>query len=67
VTKQRLVLLDTEAIAHHFKVAPGTIRRWASQDQWHPYGTRRHRTWSLWEAQASWEHRHSRDQTETCA
>lgn len=59
--KQRLRLLDTEAIAHHYGVATGTIRRWASEDGWHPYGTRRFRSWSLDDAQRSWEKRHAED------
>ncbi|HVM13622.1 MAG TPA: hypothetical protein VM287_04750 [Egibacteraceae bacterium] len=59
MTKPRLRLLDTEAIAYHFRVAPGTIRRWASEDHWHPYGTRRRRLWSLADAQASAERRHA--------
>ncbi|RKT49299.1 hypothetical protein [Saccharothrix australiensis] len=56
--KARLRLLDTEAIAHHYGVAPGTIRRWASEDGWHAYGTRRTRTWDLSQAQASYDKRH---------
>lgn len=51
--KPRLRLLDTEALAFHHQVAPGTIRRWASEDRWHPYGTRRHRLWSMADAEAS--------------
>lgn len=62
--KPRLRLLDTEAIALHYKVAPGSIRRWASEDGWHRYGTRRHRLWSLADAQASYERRQPRDQAE---
>lgn len=65
--KPRLRLLDTEAIAVHYGVAPGSIRRWASQDGWHRYGTRRHRLWSLADAQASAEKRRAEDQSETCA
>ena len=60
--KPRLRLLDTEAIAHHFQVAPGTIRRWASEDGWHPYGTRKARLWSLADAQASHDRRRADDQ-----
>lgn len=65
--KPRLRLLDTEAIAHHFHVAPGTIRRWASEDQWHRYGTRRNRLWSLADAQRSWERRNTSNEDTTCA
>jgi hypothetical protein len=57
VIKPRLRLLDTEAIAHHFKVATGTIRRWASEDHWHAYGPPRTRQWDLAEAQRSYEKR----------
>lgn len=56
--KPRLRLLDTEATARHYGVAPGTIRRWASEDRWYPYGTRRYRLWNLIEAQTSYERRH---------
>lgn len=57
MTKPRLRLLDTEAIAVHYRVAPGTIRRWACQDRWRAYGTRRHRLWNLRDAQQSYERR----------
>lgn len=63
--KRRLILLCASDIAVHYRVAPGTIRRWACQDQWHPYGTRRFRTWSLWDAQESYERRHT--DTAACA
>ncbi|NUT53695.1 MAG: hypothetical protein HOV94_41360 [Saccharothrix sp.] len=56
--KPRVRLLDTEAIALHYGVAPGTVRRWASQDRWHPYGTRRTRRWDLNQAQQSYDRRH---------
>lgn len=56
-------LVDTEAIACHYGVARGTIRRWASQDRWHPYGTRRHRFWNLHEAQRSYQKRHPDTET----
>lgn len=58
--KRRAVLLDVEAIAIHFGVARGTVRRWASLDGWHPYGTRRFRHWNLWDAQVSYDRRHPR-------
>lgn len=61
VIKPRLQLVDVQAIAAWCKVAPGTVRRWASQDRWHPYGTRRHRLWDLTEVQASWRKRRSQD------
>jgi uncharacterized protein YjcR len=48
-----VVLCDVEAIAGHYGVARGTVRRWASQDRWVPYGTRRYRKWDLREAEAS--------------
>lgn len=57
--KPRLRLLDTEALALHHGVAPGTIRRWACEDRWHPYGTRRHRQWDMAAAQRSYERRHT--------
>jgi 23S rRNA G2445 N2-methylase RlmL len=64
--KPRLRLLDTEALALHHKVAPGTIRRWASEDGWHRYGTRRHRLWSMADAQASQDKRRA-DEGADCA
>lgn len=48
-----VVLVDTEALALHHDVAVGTIRRWASEDRWQPYGTRRHRLWSMDDAAES--------------
>lgn len=54
----RLKLIDAEALAVHFKVAVGSIRRWASEDEWTSYGTRRHRLWSLYDAQHSYEKRY---------
>lgn len=65
--KPRLRLVDTEALAHHHKVAPGTIRRWASEDGWHRYGTRHHRLWSMAEAAKSWERRQPPKEGATCA
>lgn len=53
VVEPLVVLTDTEALAVHHGVAPGTIRRWASEDGWRPYGTRRHRLWSMDDAAAS--------------
>jgi hypothetical protein len=50
-------LCDTEAIARHYGVTPSTIRRWACEDGWHPWGTRAQRLWNLREAQASYDHR----------
>lgn len=67
MNKPRLRLVDTEALAVHYGVAPGTIRRWASEDRWHPYGTRRFRTWSMTDAQQSWETRNRPTQTRDCA
>lgn len=56
--KPRLQLVDTEAVAVHYKVAVGTVGRWASQDKWHRYGDRRNRLWDLAEAQRSYLKRH---------
>jgi 23S rRNA G2445 N2-methylase RlmL len=67
VIRPRLRLLDTEALAHHHKVAPGTIRRWASEDHWHPYGTRRFRLWSMADAQRSAEKRQPPNEGSDCA
>lgn len=58
--KQRAILVDTAAAAHHFDVPTGTIRYWASVDHWHPYGTRRRRLWNLWDAESSYQTRHPR-------
>jgi hypothetical protein len=64
--KQRAVLLDTAAVAVHYGVAVGTVRYWASVDHWHPYGSRRKRQWNLWDAQASYERRHT-ESDDACA
>lgn len=53
VAEPLVVLVDTEALAVHHGVAPGTIRRWASEDHWRPYGTRRYRLWSMDDAAES--------------
>ena len=55
MTKPRLRLLDTDAIARHYGIPTGTIRYWAHKDGWTPYGTRRHRQWNLHEAQTSFD------------
>jgi uncharacterized protein YjcR len=52
------ILVDARVVAVHYGVAAGTVRRWASEDHWTPYGDRRHRLWDLREAQASYERRH---------
>lgn len=52
------ILLDTQAIAVHYRVARGTVGRWASEDRWVKYGTRRRRLFDLREAQASYDRRH---------
>ena len=51
--EQKLRLLDTEAIAVHYGVAPGTVRSWASRYRWSAYGSVRNRLWSLTEAQST--------------
>lgn len=67
MNKPRLRLLDTEALALHHGVACGTIRRWAHEDGWHRYGTRRHRLWSMAEVQASAERRQPPNEGVSCA
>jgi hypothetical protein len=47
------LLCDVEAIALLYRVARGTVRRWASEDRWTPYGTRRYRKWDLRQAEGS--------------
>jgi hypothetical protein len=68
MTKARLRLLDTEAIAWHYGVAPGTVRRWACQAKWRPYGSRKHRLWNLTEVDA-WKREQGRlaHDRDTCA
>jgi hypothetical protein len=60
-TADRVQLVDTEAIAVRYGVATGTIRRWAHEDRWPAHGTRRHRLWSLADAQAAYDRRHPTD------
>jgi len=57
VIKQRLPLADAQMIAVHYRVAVGTVHRWASEDGWRPYGTRQRRLWDLNEAQHSYKKR----------
>lgn len=64
--KQRLRPLDTAALALHYHVAQGTIRRWACEDHWTPYGGRRTRQWNMIEVQASYDRRHACEQ-QACA
>lgn len=40
-----------------FDVPTGTIRRWASEDDWTPHGTRRRRRWELPQVQESYDRR----------
>lgn len=61
MTKPRVRLVDTQAIACHYGVAEGTVRRWASEDRWHRWGSRRHRQWNLADAQRSYDKRHPPD------
>lgn len=61
MTKRRKRPVDTAAIAVHYGVAVGTVRRWASEDEWLPMGTRRHRLWDLNQAQDSYDKRHPRE------
>lgn len=68
MTKARLRLLDVEAIAIHYGVAQGTVRRWASTGRWTPYGSRKERLWNLTEVDA-WLRERARlaEIRETCA
>lgn len=47
--------VSTSDLALHFTLPVGTIRRWACVDGWRPHGTRRHRYWSIADAQASYD------------
>lgn len=53
--KPRKRLVDTEAVAAHYRVAPGTVRSWASRYGWTPYGTRRARLWDLNQIQKTFD------------
>ena len=52
------ILVTTHDLATLLHVAPGTVRRWASEDQWTAYGTRRQRLWDFNEAQESADRRY---------
>ena len=54
----RPILLDTQAIAVHYRVPRGTVGRWAHEDRWVKYGTRRRRLFDLREVQVSYDRRH---------
>lgn len=51
------ILVTTSDLATLLHVATGTVRRWASEDRWTPYGTRRNRLWDYNEAQESHDRR----------
>lgn len=59
MTKQRLRLLDFEALSDHYRVPQSTLRRWAVEDEWFKYGRPRARLWSMLEVQASFDMRRS--------
>ncbi len=59
MVKQRLRLVDFEALSFHYQVPQSTLRRWAVEDGWHKYGQPRARLWSMLEVQASFELRRS--------
>lgn len=51
-------LLVTPAEASHlFKVAVGTLHRWAHEDQWRKFGARRTRHWNLADVQDAYDRR----------
>lgn len=54
-------LLDYDALSVYLQVPNGTLRYWASKDQWTPYGTPRARLWSLAQALASFTNRRMSD------
>ena len=51
------ILVTTKDLATLLHVSVGTVRRWASEDRWVAYGTRRHRLWDYNEAQESADRR----------
>lgn len=53
------ILVTTADLATLLHVAAGTVRRWASEDHWTAYGTRRNRLWDWNEAQESSDRRAS--------
>lgn len=59
-----LLVTATEA-ATLFRVPIGTIRRWAHEDHWHPFGGPRSRHWRMDDIDASYTSR--RSATPTCA
>jgi len=68
MTKPRLILVSTLEAAIHYRVATGTIRRWAHEDGWRPYGTRHARQWNLVQVQDSYDRRHVNvERSDTCA
>lgn len=64
---RRPVLVSASDIAVHLRTPVGTIRRWAHEDGWQPHGTRRTRTWNLWDAQDSYDRRHTAKDQVACA
>lgn len=65
--KQRKRPLDIQALALHYQVPQGTLRRWAHEDGWTPIGTRRTRQWDMNEVQASYDRRRHARVDAACA
>jgi uncharacterized protein YjcR len=67
VIKPRHRWLDTEALALHYGVPQGTLRRWAHEDGWTPHGGRRTRQWDMDQVQASYDRRRHATGQAACA
>jgi hypothetical protein len=59
-----LILVTTSDAAVLFQVPTGTLHRWAHEDVWTRYGTRRTRAWNIDDVQASHDRRRAADDSD---
>jgi len=53
------LLMSTAEIAGYYGIAEGTVRSWATRDNWQPFGGRKTRRWDMDEVACSYSKRHS--------
>lgn len=59
-----VILMSTADVAHLLRIPIGTLHRWAHEDSWERYGTRRRRLWDIDVAQASHDRRRPADDSD---
>lgn len=55
------VLITTAEASLLYRRPQGTIRRWAKEDGWRPFGSRHRRRWQAEQVQASYDRRAGTD------